>query len=474
MVLGKEPDGPFLFFDPITGQHLYDFAKNLDGNNIALHPDQRLFAQEYNRKILLTDSASGKGITSINFDASHFIVFSPDRRTLAAGSYENTVHLWDIAAPAQRVAGAVSPTATPVPELTSTPTITPEPIRPLSTQPLSTPTPAVNAIHPENATKVAMLHELGSRSASLAAWSTEGKTLAIVAAPGIYIFQFGAEQPLHFLPSEQIIFGLAFSPDGRLLAGQVSNDHVQVWEIATHRSLYTLKNIGCWNREMVFSPDNQILSADCGGVAYRWDMTDGQLLSKKEGTYHTDISPDGRLAVDVNMNLARLISADNGEIIQTFDVPDMAPGQASFSPDGKMLLVSFYQFEIARSGIYLPGKDQKSLIQLWNIAPDQAPSLRITLASGKWYSSSLLAIDFHGLTFSPDSRRVFVASGDGQVQIWDTTSGNLLATLPDGNQIYLSPDGTRLAVLGKKIQVWDVSPGKTPLVLWDIPGFSKP
>jgi WD40 repeat protein len=487
MILGKEPDGPFLFFDPITGQHLYDFAKNLSGNNIALHPDQRLFAQEYKLKILLTDSASGKGITSINFDASRFIVFSPDRRTLAAGSYENTVHLWDIAAPVQRVAGAVSPTATPVPELTSTPTIpeltssptlTPEPIRPLSIQPLPTPTPAANAIRPENIAKVAMLHEfglgLGLGPANVAAWSTEGKTLAIVAVPGIYIFEFGAEQPLHFLPSEQIVFRLAFSPDGRLLAGQISNDFVQVWEIATYRSLYTLKNVGCWNRELVFSPDSQILSAGCGGETYRWNMTDGQLLSKKESAYHTDVSPDGHLAVDVNMNLARLVSADNGEIIQTFDVPDMAPGQARFSPDGKTLLVSFYQFEIARSGIYFPGKDHKSLVQLWNIAPNQPPSLRATLASGKWYySSSGIVIDFHGLAFSPDSRRVFVASGDGQVQIWDTTSGNLMATLPDGKQIYLSSDGSRLTTLGRKIQVWDVSPGKTPLVLWSIPGFGE-
>jgi WD40 repeat protein len=473
MVLGKKQNGPFLFFNPITGQHLYDFAKGCGGNVVALHPDQRLLARADDRKILLLDSASGNQIAAIDFNLPYLIAFSPDRQTLAvSSSYTGMVHLWNIASLAQRVAGAVSPTATPHPGLTPTPTVTPQPILPISIQSWQPPILEANAIHPENVAQLKMLNELGNGYVRVVAWSIKGDLLAIGGGPGVFIFQWGAEQPLRLLPVEQDIFRLAFSPDGRLLAGQINNDYsVRVWEVATGRSLYTLKNASCWNREMVFSPDSQILSTVCSVGTYRWNMVDGQLLSKKEGDIHADVSPDGLLAVDVSMSSARLVTANSGEIIQTFDVPGLAPNLARFSPDGKTLLVWFYQFEIAHTGIYFLGKDHENLIQLWNIAPGQNPTLRATLVPGKLYLQTMLDAAFHGLEFSPDSRRIFTASGDGQVQIWDITSGNLLSTLQDSYQIYLSPDGTRLTALGKKIKVWDVSPGKTPVILWDIPGF---
>lgn len=473
MVLGQSPDGPFLFFDPITGQHLYDFAKSSGRNIIALHPDQRLFARAESQKILLTDAASGKEITTIDFDPSYIIMFSPNRQTLAASSRESTVHLWNIAPLAQRVAAAVSPTATPYPVLAPTPTITPEPILPISIRPWLPPTLETDAIRPENISQLKMRNELGFGYARVVAWSAKGDILAIGGGPGIFIFQLGAKQPLRLLPAEQSIFRLAFSPDGHLLAGQMSNDSVRVWEIATYRSLYTLKNTGCWNRNMAFSPDSQILSAVCGEGTYRWNMADGQLLSRKEDGHHADVNPDGHLAADMGTDWVRLVSTDNGQIIRTFDVPGLVPHLARFSPDGKKLLIWFYQFEIAPTGVYLPGKDHKNLIQIWNITPGQIPALQATLTPGKLYLQTDLDADFHGLEFSPDSRRVLTASGEGHVQIWDITSGNLLSTLPDGYRIFLSPDGTRLAALGKEIQVWDVSPGKIPVVIWNIPGFGE-
>ncbi len=475
MVLGQELDGPFRFFNPINGQHLYDFAEGRGGSAVALHPNERLFARSDYYKIFLGDSASGREMLLIDFEIPYFILFSPDNKLLAAMAYDNIVHLWDISTAAELAKSMVSLTATPDLALIPTPTITPDLIAPLSIQPPTPPTQESGAISPENISSLEMRGELGLGRARVAAWAPDGKTLAIGIPTGAYIFELGVAQPTHFLPADEFLVLLTFSPDGRLLAGQMSNSAIQVWDVPTGRSLYKLENIGCWNQGMTFSSDNQILSAHCGNETYRWSMADGRLLSKdKKNASSPDTSPDGSLRIQVGMTSARLLASDSDEIIKTFDVPDMAPALARFSPDGKTLLVWYYKFDIARSGVYYPGKDPEGLIQLWNILPGQVPTLRTTLVPGKWYPEMLVMLEaFQGLDFAPDGHRVVTASGDGQVQMWDVNSGELLATLPDGRRVYFSHNGKQLISVGKAVQVWDVSQGKQPAVTWNIPGFTE-
>ncbi len=466
-------NSPLQFFDLITGQDLYSFANSQEGNIAVLSPDGRLVAWDMYRSIDLLDAASGNTLLSVEDSPNvSLLSFSPDSQILAASSYDGVIHLWNISSVAQYAAALPLLTATPAPTIAPMLTPSPEPIVPLALQPLALPTLEPGAISPENMALLEKRGELGLGGMRVAAWAPDGQSLAVGGYAGAYLFEFGATQPSHVLPAEGPVVLLTFSPDGSLLAGQLSNSAVLVWEAATGRSLYQLDNLGCWNQGMLFSPDQQVLSAYCGDVTYRWSMADGQLLSKDDTDAELfNTSPDGTLVVQVGMATARLLDAESRVILKTFDVPGLDLALAQFSPDGQTLLVWFYQFDIAPSGVYVPGGDPGSMIQLWNILPGQPPTLRTTLASGKWYKTSIMWEDFQGLAFTPDSRRLATASGDGQVQIWDTDSGKLLSTLPDGQRVYFSPDGRQLISIGKFVQVWNFSQGQ-PSLAWDIPGFS--
>ena len=320
--------------------------------------------------------------------------------------------------------------------------------------------------------KLEKLGELGMGRMHTMAWSPDGKTVAVAGYPGVYLFTPSGTQPASFLPTTSDLLLLSFSPDGRYLAAQISNYEIEIWDLASGNSVQKFENIYCWNRGMKFSPDDEFLTADCGELIYTWRVSSGFLV-KKEARDTTDGSALEKYTVRTGMKSAQLINIQSGEIVKTFEIPGMAPAWATFSPDRKTLAVWHYQYEIARTGIYIPGQEFKTILQLWNILPDQPPTLRAELSTGKWRQETFILGDYQGISFSPDSRKLATASGDGTTQIWDVLSGRLLYTLPNGNNIYFSPDSKHLASLDNNgARVWDVS-SMQPEIVWEISGFNR-
>ncbi len=60
--------------------------------------------------------------------------------------------------------------------------------------------------------------------------------------------------------------------------------------------------------------------------------------------------------------------------------------------------------------------------------------------------------------FSPDGRLLVAVSGSLPVHVWDTSTWELIATLPTtGQAVAFSPDGTQLAVtVSWDVFIWDV------------------
>ena len=64
-------------------------------------------------------------------------------------------------------------------------------------------------------------------------WSDDGTRLAVVSRSTIDIFEVGTDQPLHRLPHSSFIQAVQFSESKTLLAVEISNDHVDVWDLET-------------------------------------------------------------------------------------------------------------------------------------------------------------------------------------------------------------------------------------------------
>jgi WD40 repeat protein len=296
--------------------------------------------------------------------------------------------------------------------------------------------------------------------------------------------------------------GLAFSPDGKLLAGAAyatriaDVDHakgVWVWEAATGKRVSLLKGHTSWLNEVTFCPDGKRLaSASQDGTARVWDAATGRELltfrGHKEYVACLAFSPDGKRIASAVRDDVKVWDAATGEVLLELDGgniealafaadgrrlviggwrgvkvwdtstgretrPLAEPGEwvraVAFSPDGKWLAAGGGRPK-ARHRPFPPSSE----VHLWNAATGQ----RVHSCQGHTEAVT-------GVAFSRDGRRLVTASYDGTIRLWDTATG--LETFrfehdprSGGGRVTFSPDGKRLAWTGGGgVTVWDTTPG---------------
>ena len=138
------------------------------------------------------------------------------------------------------------------------------------------------------------------------------------------------------------VWSVAFSPDGKTIASGSSDIHL--WNIQDGRLIRTLEEDYYTGlvRSVVFSPDGQtIASGFTDGPIKLWNSQDGRLIRTLTG--HTDdvrsvaFSPDGQtLASGSEDQTIKLWNSQNGRLIRTLEV-SFSVFSVAFSPDGKTI-----------------------------------------------------------------------------------------------------------------------------------------
>ena len=208
----------------------------------------------------------------------------------------------------------------------------------------------------------------------------------------------------------------------------------------------------CIATSAVFLPDGKrvVTTSSTIDPTQIWDIKTGKELQSHKffsnGLSQASFSPDGKLIVlGGEYASAFIIDLATGETLHTLTLPNFDPEtvagvvstSALFSPNGKeVLLIS--------DGNYTPS--------VWDVE------------SGKMTRMLKIECDLHKTSFSPDGKMIASPVKLGPLALWETNTGKWLRSFDTNHHttetISFSPDGMKIATSGEKVvRIWDIATG---------------
>ena len=141
-----------------------------------------------------------------------------------------------------------------------------------------------------------------------------------------------------------VVFDLAFSPDGRTLASGSADSTVRLWDLAAKKPLRVLRGHTDRVHAVAFSPDGQRLASGSYDYTVRlWNVASGELIRELRG--HDDkvhavaFSPDGRYLASGSWDRSvRLWDARSGGAVKVLAHQESPVASLAFSVGGGRLL----------------------------------------------------------------------------------------------------------------------------------------
>jgi WD domain, G-beta repeat len=263
------------------------------------------------------------------------------------------------------------------------------------------------------------------------------------------------------LHNQKNVCQLAYSADGKLLATAAADatssglqQFIKVWDLASSRVVAQFPNDFSITSTLVFSPNGKRLAVGGGGRIEVWDLETKAVQHKDQlntgspmlGERLLAFSADGDLLVSVAQGVVWLMDLKTGQVVRD-PVPLNRTAQVA----------------------HVPGQPQVAIAQLLDVNP---PRGELTLYNYRTHRKTPMkdvAAWGTSIGYSGDGSTLAVATIDGPIRVFDTTTWNEKATLPrhrTSNNSFTYYDRLAVTADGRLVLGVAMGAGRPPCEAW--------
>jgi uncharacterized protein with WD repeat len=259
------------------------------------------------------------------------VVFSPDGKTLASGSCDDTIKLWDVAT-AKNTATLHGHT---------------DGVNSVAFSPGGK---ALVSASNDNTVKLwdvatgknIVTLKGHTSSVEFVAFSPNGKSLASASADHtIKLWDIATGKNTATLHGHTFcVHCVIFSPDGKTLASGSLDSTLKLWDVTEARNTFTLRGHQMPVHSVNFSPNGKMLaSGSTDGTVRLWEVATGKqrAILYLDGVFSVTFSPNGKNLAFGGDKTIKVWDIASGEERATFQRHKRSVYSLAFSPDGKTL-----------------------------------------------------------------------------------------------------------------------------------------
>ena len=323
------------------------------------------------------------------------VAFSPDGRTIASASSDDTIRLWDAGTGEEKLT-------------------------------LTRHTDYVRSV----------------------AFSPDGRTIASGSDDTIRLWDAGTgEEKLTLTGHTDYVTSVAFSPDGRTLASGSSDDTIRLWDAGMGEEKRTLMGHSGGVLSVAFSPDGRTITSGSGDDTIRlWNAETGEekhtLMGHLDSVWSVAFSSDNRtIASSSRDNTIRIWDAKTGTHKRTLTGHSDWVWRVAFSPDGRTLASGSWDGTVLLWEV-TPSPNTNATVSV-SPSPVQSPTIGAQLTLSLDITDGETVAGYQAtVAFDPTALR-YISSANGD---YLPTGAFFVPPVVDGNQVTLA--STALAAVG--------------------------